>query len=116
MSRGRVGAMAVRHLALRFGVPEALILASVAVAAFLLLGSRPEVRRTIAREEKALAAVRDAAASEHEYVARRVRDANGDKAYEYGGLEDLRAAGLLRRHLASDAEGPYMVVVGYRLE
>ena len=108
--------MAVRYRALRFGVPEAAILASLCAGVLLVAGSRPSVRRTLAREEKALAAVRETAKAEHEFVARRLRDSNGDKAFEYGGLSELASAGLLSRPVVPDPGGAYVDVEGYRLE
>src|SRR5438132_871607 len=108
--------MAVRHRSLRFGVPEVAILSSLCAGAFLVAGARPAVRRTIAREEKALAAVRETAKAEHEFVARRLRDQNGDKAFEYGSLSDLEAAGLLGRPVVPGPDGAYVDVEGYRLE
>ena len=91
-------------------------MASLGVGAFLLVRTTQDARSVIDREERARVAVRALWDAEKAFRASRRLDANHNGAAEFGALEDLAAAGLLRSALVTDAEGTYLPGDGYRLE
>jgi hypothetical protein len=99
-----------------FGVFEVLGLAAVGTILWLIHVSLREARIVVAREERALALVRRLGAAEEAFKAAARLDHNGDGMPEFGGLEDLVAAGLVDGPVERDEVGPRLDLEGYRVE
>ncbi|MBL9087480.1 MAG: hypothetical protein JNM10_10085 [Planctomycetia bacterium] len=108
--------MPVRSRSLRFGVLEAVLLASVAGGAAIVLASREDGLAVVEREQAVLADVAALERAEGEFRAAGRRDDDGDGTPEYGSLEDLVAAGLVPGPVLRDLDGPHLRRGSYRLE
>jgi hypothetical protein len=106
----------LRHRSLRLGVLEVVVLVAFLVGAALVVRGFRDADAVIAREEAALRWVRHLGAREAAFRDAHRLDRNGDGQAEFGGLDDLRAAGLLDRATVTDEEGPFLPLEGYRIE
>jgi len=107
--------MAVRHKALRFGLLEAGLVASLCATAFVVWRSDASARDVIAREERGLSFLRGVLAAEQAFRAAGKRDEDGDGKPEFGTLADLAAARLVEGPVERDEHGPFVPTAGYRV-
>jgi len=108
--------MPVRSRSLRFGLLEAVLLASVAGGTAIVLASREDGLAVVAREQAVLGEVAAVEGAQATFRAAGRRDDDGDGTPEYGSLEDLVAAGLVAGPVLRDADGPHLRRGSYRLE
>ncbi|MFO0933925.1 MAG: hypothetical protein U1E39_14645 [Planctomycetota bacterium] len=108
--------MPVRPRALRFGVLEAVLLASALGGTLVVLSSRDDGHAVVAREQAALEEVAALARAEATFREARRRDDDADGIAEYGSLEDLVAAGLVPGPVQRDVDGPHLRRGSYRFE
>jgi hypothetical protein len=104
-----------RFRALRFGVPEAAIVASLAAVGVVLASAWRRGGDEISREDAALARLEAIAASEAAFRAAGRLDANRDGVAEFGRLSDLAEGGALGVDLEVEADGTALAG-GYRFE